>query len=88
LPDDVGQVIRLCDGQRTVHATVLECGLPEVTTLEVVTFLYAQGVLVPANFIAEREQPCLQAPPFFEPGCSLGEEPFAEAFAAVDARAA
>jgi CheY-like chemotaxis protein len=88
LPDDVGQVIRLCDGQRTVYTTVLECELPEVTTLEVVTCLYAQGVLVPANFIAEREPPCVQVPPFFEPGVALDEEPFSEAFATVDSRAA
>lgn len=88
LPDDVGQVIRLCDGQRTVHTTLLECGLPEITTLEVMTFLYAQGVLVPANFIAEREPPSPRVPPFFEPGGALDEEPFSEAFAAVDSRAA
>ena len=88
LPDDVGQVIRLCDGQRTVHTAVLECELPEVTTLEVVTCLYAQGVLVPANFLVERESPCLKAPAFFELGAGADEEPFSDAFAAVEAQAA
>ncbi|MFY0565838.1 response regulator [Archangium lansingense] len=81
LPDDVGQVIRLFDGQRTVHIALLECGLPEVTTLEVVTLLYAQGVLVPANLIAERESVPQAVPPFFEPVLSPEEEePFSEAF--------
>ncbi|HEY0097024.1 MAG TPA: DNA-binding response regulator, partial [Archangium sp.] len=85
LPDDVGQVIRLFDGQRTVHTALLECGLPEVTTLEVVTLLYAQGVLVPANLIAEREPVPQSIPPFFDPvlsseDVSEDEEPFSEAF--------
>ncbi|MFL5353113.1 response regulator [Archangium sp.] len=82
LPDDVGQVIRLFDGQRTVHVALLECRLPEVTTLEVVTCLYAQGVLVPANLIAEREPPPQSIPPFFEPVLGAGEEeePFSDAF--------
>lgn len=82
LPDDVGQVIRLFDGQRTVHVALLECQMPEVTTLEVVTCLYAQGVLVPANLIAEREPPPQSIPPFFEPvlGTGAEEEPFSEAF--------
>ncbi|PTL82632.1 response regulator [Vitiosangium sp. GDMCC 1.1324] len=82
LPDDVGQVIRLFDGQRTVHVVLLECGLPEVTTLEVVTYLYAQGVLVPANLIAEHEPVPQSIPPFFEPVLDSGdeEEPFSEAF--------
>jgi hypothetical protein len=86
LPDDVGQVIRLCDGQRTVHIALLECGLPEVTTLEVLTLLYAQGVLVPANLIAEREPVPQSIPPFFEPVLSSQqeEEPFAEAFEAAE----
>ncbi|WNG46170.1 response regulator [Archangium minus] len=82
LPDDVGQVIRLFDGQRTVHTALLECSLPEVTTLEVVTLLYAQGVLVPANLIAEREPVPQSIPPFFEPvlRAEEEEEPFSEAF--------
>ncbi|WPB73945.1 response regulator [Archangium violaceum] len=85
LPDDVGQVLRLFDGQRTVHTALLECRMPEVTTLEVVTCLYAQGVLVPANLIAEREPVPHTIPPFFEPVLSPeapGEEdePFSEAF--------
>ncbi|WP_257458233.1 response regulator [Archangium lipolyticum] len=81
LPDDLGQVIRLFDGQRTVHTAILECSLPEVTTLEAVTCLYAQGVLVPANLIAEREPPPLVIPPFFEPVLDPEEEePFSEAF--------
>ncbi|QRO00887.1 DNA-binding response regulator [Archangium violaceum] len=81
LPDDLGQVIRLFDGQRTVHTALLECSLPEVTTLEAVTCLYAQGVLVPANLIAEREPPPLVIPPFFEPVLDPEEEePFSEAF--------
>ena len=91
LPDDVGQVIRLFDGQRTVHTALLECRLPEVTTLEAVTCLYAQGVLVPANFIAEREPVPQHIPAFFEPVLDAGPaaateeesepEPFATAFA-------
>jgi len=85
MPDDVGQVIRLFDGQRTVHTALLECRLPEVTTLEVVTLLYAQGVLVPANLIAEREPVPRSVPSFFEPVLSSEaleeeEEPFSEAF--------
>ncbi|HEX5747000.1 MAG TPA: response regulator [Archangium sp.] len=85
LPDDVGPVLRLFDGQRTVHTALLECSLPEVTTLEVVTCLYAQGVLVPANLIAEREPVPQSIPPFFEPVLSSGaleeeEAPFSEAF--------
>ncbi|MFE8600466.1 response regulator [Archangium violaceum] len=85
LPDDVGQVLRLFDGQRTVHTALLECHMPEVTTLEVVTCLYAQGVLVPANLIAERETVPQSIPPFFEPVLSPeapgeADEPFSEAF--------
>ncbi len=82
LPDDVSRVIRLFDGQRTVHTALLECTLSEVTTLEAVTCLYAQGVLVPANLIAEREPPPQVIPPFFEPVLSSEEEeePFSEAF--------
>jgi len=83
LPDDVGQVIRLCDGHRSVHTALLECDLPEVTTLEVLTCLYAQGVLVPANFIAEREPTPHHVPRFFEPVLEESEEPFADAFAAT-----
>ncbi len=84
LPDDVSRVIRLFDGQRTVHIALLECSLSEVTTLEAVTCLYAQGVLVPANLIAEREPPPAAVPRFFEPVLPVGEEeeeePFSEAF--------
>ncbi|HYO71907.1 MAG TPA: response regulator [Archangium sp.] len=85
LPDDVGQVLRLFDGQRAVHTALRECSMPEVTTLEVVTCLYAQGVLVPANLIAEREPVPQSIPPFFEPVRSSEalegeEEPFSEAF--------
>jgi CheY-like chemotaxis protein len=83
LPDDVSRVIRLFDGQRTVHTALLECSLSEVTTLEAVTCLYAQGVLVPANLIAEREPPPAAVPRFFEPVLSVEEEeeePFSEAF--------
>jgi DNA-binding response OmpR family regulator len=85
LPDDVSRVIRLFDGQRTVHTALLECSLSEVTTLEAVTCLYAQGVLVPANLIAEREPPPQVIPPFFEPVISAEEEeePFSEAFDAT-----
>jgi DNA-binding response OmpR family regulator len=90
LPDDVSRVIRLFDGQRTVHTAILECSLPEVTTLEAVTCLYAQGVLVPANLIAEREPPPQVIPPFFEPVLSSEEEeePFSEAFDAGSSQAA
>ncbi|WP_309887960.1 response regulator [Archangium sp.] len=87
LPDDVSRVIRLFDGQRTVHTALMECSLPEVTTLEAVTCLYAQGVLVPANLIAEREPPPAAVPSFFEPVLpALGEEeePFSEAFETDD----
>jgi len=87
LPDDVGQVIRLCDGHRSVHTALLECGLPEVTTLEVLTCLYAQGVLVPATVIAEREPAPQGVPRFFEPVLEEedgeDEAPFADAFAAT-----
>jgi DNA-binding response OmpR family regulator len=79
LPDDVGCAIRLCDGQRTVYSTLLECHLSEVVTLEAITLLYALGVLVPANVIAEREPTPHHVPPFFEPEL---EEPFSAAFAA------
>jgi DNA-binding response OmpR family regulator len=86
LPDDLGQVIRLFDGQRTVHTVLLECSLPEVTTLESVTCLYAQGVLVPASLIAEREPTPLVVPPFFEPvlGSEEEEEPFSAAFESTE----
>lgn len=87
LPDDVSRVIRLFDGQRTVHTALLECSLSEVTTLEAVTCLYAQGVLVPANLIAEREPPPAVVPRFFEPVLPCEgeeEEPFSEAFEADD----
>ena len=85
LPDGMSCLIRLFDGQRTVYTALLECSLPEVTTLEAVTCLYAQGVLVPANLIAEREPPPQVIPPFFEPVLSSEEEeePFAEAFEAT-----
>jgi DNA-binding response OmpR family regulator len=87
LPDDVSRVIRLFDGQRTVHIALLECSLSEVTTLEAVTCLYAQGVLVPATLIAEREPTPAAIPSFFEPmipalGSEEEEEPFSEAFEA------
>ncbi|HEX8437641.1 response regulator [Archangium sp.] len=91
LPDDVSRIIRLFDGQRTVHIALLECTLPEVTTLEAVTCLYAQGVLVPANLIAEREPPPQVIPSFFEPVLAAeeeAEEPFAEAFDAGPSQAA
>lgn len=87
LPDDVGCVIRLFDGQRTVHTAILECSLPEVTTLEAVTCLYAQGVLVPASIIAEREKAPVVIPPFFEPVLSFDteeEQPFDDAFDSVE----
>jgi DNA-binding response OmpR family regulator len=87
LPDDVGQVIRLCDGQRSVHTALLECGLPEVTTLEVLTCLYAQGVLLPATFIAEREGTPQHVPRFFEPVVDESAEDFSEAFEAREATA-
>ncbi|MBM7117753.1 response regulator [Archangium primigenium] len=89
LPEDVGQVIRLCDGHRTVYTALLECGLSEVTTLEVLTCLYAQGVLVPATFIAERERVPQQVPRFFEPVLDAADEeaddeaPFEDTFAAT-----
>jgi CheY-like chemotaxis protein len=81
LPDEVGRVIRLFDGQRTVNTALLECSLSEVVTLEAVTLLYALGVLVPTRVISEREPPAEHVPPFFEP--ELKEEPFAEAFAST-----
>ncbi len=81
LPDDVGRVIRLFDGQRTVSTALLECSLSEVVTLEAVTLLYALGVLVPTSVMAEREPSAEQGPAFFEP--EVKEEPFAEAFAST-----
>jgi DNA-binding response OmpR family regulator len=82
LPDDVGRVIRLFDGQRTVLTTIHESHLSEVVTLEAVTCLYALGVLVPAVIVAEREPVPRYIPPFFEPMLPGDEEPFSTAFAA------
>ncbi len=47
LPDGVNEVVRLFDGRRTVRDVLLETGLGEVLALEVVTRLYAQGIVVP-----------------------------------------
>ncbi len=85
LPDDVGSVIRLFDGQRTVLSVLLECNLSEVVTLEAVTCLYALGVLVPATFVAECEPVPRSIPPFFEPVLNDDEEAFSTAFAIASA---
>ncbi len=63
LPDGINAVMRLFDGRRQVLTVVLEAPLEEVVTLEVITRLYALGVIAPLPAAA----PVLTAPAFFEP---------------------
>ena len=69
LPEDVGEVVRLFDGRRTLRAMLLECPYPEAVAYETATRLFALGVLVPACIVEERERACRGAtvPGFFEP---------------------
>ncbi|MCY1002309.1 response regulator [Myxococcus sp. MISCRS1] len=69
LPEDVGVLVRLFDGRRTVRAVLLECDFPEVVTYEAATRLFALGVLVPACLMEERERGVGSGdvPGFFEP---------------------
>lgn len=88
LPEDVGEVVRLFDGRRTLRAMLLECPFPEAVAYEASTRLFALGVLVPACVVEERERARCGAtvPGFFEPAPSV--EPEARpAAVAVDAAA-
>ncbi|NMO21301.1 response regulator [Pyxidicoccus fallax] len=69
LPEDVGEVVRLFDGRRTLRAMLLECPFPEAVAYEASTRLFALGVLVPACLVEERERARCGAtvPAFFEP---------------------
>ncbi|MCE9668158.1 response regulator [Myxococcus stipitatus] len=73
LPEDVGEVVRLFDGRRTLRAVLLECRFPEAVTYEAATRLFALGVLVPACLLEERERARASgpAPGFFEPAPSV-----------------
>ncbi|WP_217445908.1 PleD family two-component system response regulator [Myxococcus sp. CA040A] len=77
LPEDVGEVVRLFDGRRTVRAVLLECLYPEAVAYEASTRLFALGVLVPACFIEERERARggSGVPGFFEPVPSVDPVP-------------
>ncbi len=46
LPDQVNEIVRLCDGRRTVRDVIIECTLDEVTALEAVMRLHAMQLLV------------------------------------------
>ncbi|RJS19253.1 DNA-binding response regulator [Corallococcus sp. H22C18031201] len=69
LPEDVGEVVRLFDGRRTLRAMLLDCRFPEAVAYEAATRLFMLGVLVPACFVEERERvlPGAEAPRLFEP---------------------
>jgi CheY-like chemotaxis protein len=69
LPEDVGEVVRLFDGRRTLRAMLLECPFPEAVAYEASTRLFSLGVLVPACLVEERERARCGAtvPGFFEP---------------------
>lgn len=69
LPEDVGEVVRLFDGRRTLRSVLLECQFPEAVTYEASTRLFALGVLVPACLVEERERARCGStvPRFFEP---------------------
>ncbi|WP_141618747.1 PleD family two-component system response regulator [Myxococcus sp. AB036A] len=81
LPEDVGEVVRLFDGRRTLRAMLLECQFPEAVAYEASTRLFALGILVPACLLEERERARCGAtvPGFFEPEPSVDAVP-------VDAR--
>jgi CheY-like chemotaxis protein len=77
LPEDVGEVVRLFDGRRTLRSVLMECQFPEAVTYEASTRLFALGVLVPACLVEERERArCGSAVPrFFEPAPSVEPAP-------------
>ncbi|AKQ65001.1 Phosphate regulon transcriptional regulatory protein PhoB (SphR) [Myxococcus hansupus] len=77
LPEDVGEVVRLFDGRRTLRAMLLECPFPEAVSYEASTRLFALGVLVPACLVEERERARCGAtvPGFFEPEPSVEAVP-------------
>ncbi|MBZ4422412.1 PleD family two-component system response regulator [Myxococcus sp. RHSTA-1-4] len=77
LPEDVGEVVRLFDGRRTLRAMLLECPFPEAVAYEASTRLFALGVLVPACLVEERERArCgTTVPGFFEPVLPPAPEP-------------
>ncbi|MFP2964131.1 PleD family two-component system response regulator, partial [Myxococcus sp. 1LA] len=77
LPEDVGEVVRLFDGRRTLRAMLLECQFPEAVAYEASTRLFALGVLVPACLVEERERARCGAtvPGFFEPTLSVDAVP-------------
>ncbi len=81
LPEDVGEVVRLFDGRRTLRAMLLECPFPEAVAYEASTRLFALGVLVPACLMEERERARCGAtvPGFFEPAPSVEPEAVATA---------
>ncbi|MCY1021561.1 response regulator [Pyxidicoccus sp. MSG2] len=89
LPEDVGEVVRLFDGRRTLRAMLMECPFPEAVAYEASTRLFALGVLVPACHVEERERARCGStvPGFFEPAPSLESEsrPAAMDTAAPDA---
>ncbi|WP_241759205.1 response regulator [Pyxidicoccus parkwayensis] len=86
LPEDVGEVVRLFDGRRTLRAMLMECPFPEAVAYEASTRLFALGVLVPACLVEERERARCGAtvPGFFEPAPSVEPEA-SPAAVAVDA---
>jgi len=57
LPHGVEDLVRLCDGIRTVRQCVVESPLPEIATLGVFTRLYGMGVLVPRDGSTPAELP-------------------------------
>lgn len=57
LPHGVEDLVRLCDGVRTVRQCVVESPLPEIATLGVFTRLYGMGVLVPCAGSTPEELP-------------------------------
>ncbi|MCP3104437.1 response regulator [Myxococcus sp. K15C18031901] len=73
LPEDVGEVVRLFDGRRTLRAVLLECRYPEAVAYEAATRLFSLGVLVPACLVEERERVRggVAVPGFFEPSPSV-----------------
>jgi CheY-like chemotaxis protein len=84
LPEDVGEVVRLFDGRRTLRAMLLECQFPEAVAYEAATRLFALGVLVPACLVEERERARCGAtvPAFFEPRLQAAPEPASGSFEA------
>ncbi len=46
IPESAYEVIRQFDGHRTIRQSILDCGLPESTSLAVIWRLYRMGVIV------------------------------------------